>query len=177
MKLRDIKLDKSNKAFKFNTKITFISALFIIAFYFFPAFPTIEGFPYWYLIGFFIYLLIFAAKINFIYKILYIIYLAGWVGSILLFIFSCKFNLGTKTKSSTKKYFIYLIFQFLFSIGLIYFGIYILKEGTVMNFQVPEAESLRVYYPEPMIFAIIVAAITAFQIIHFIYILRKELKK
>jgi len=179
MKLKDIKLDKSNKAFKFNTKVTFISVLFIIAFYFFPAFQSFKNMPYWFLIGFILLpvLLLFGAKIYFFYFILYLFFLAGFISSILLTCYSIK-NIFLKiVKMKALKYLIYLIFQFLFSIGLIYFGVSVFIRGTPLTFETPINETPRIYYPEPMIFAIIITVITLFQLIHFIYILRKELKK
>ena len=174
MKLKEIELNKNNKAFTINTKLTFISALFIIAFYFFPAFASLEGMPYWFLVRFFLYFLMYTGFEYPFLEIFYVFFIAGFIGSILLFSYSIKFNMEIKIKNKIKKYLIYLILQLIFSFGLLYFGIDIFIKGTAMKFDMPRNEIPRNYYPEPMIFAIIITLITLFQLIHYIYILRNR---
>jgi hypothetical protein len=104
------------------------------------------------------------------------VFIISFFGSILLFLNSLIFNFKINyIKKIANKHLIYLILQLIFCTQLIYWGVYIYEKGTAMNFDTPNL--IYKYYPEPMIFAIIITVITLFQLIHFIYILRKELKK
>ncbi|HEY8364442.1 MAG TPA: hypothetical protein VIK84_02610, partial [Haloplasmataceae bacterium] len=106
--------------------------------------------------------------------LIYAIFIVGFVCFIILLIYSIKFLKGTKT-IKVKKYFILLFMQLLFTIGLLYFGIDVFRDGTGIVSDSP-IQLPRINYPYNMILAILSNVLTIFQIIHIYCVSKKSLK-
>lgn len=177
MKLKEIEFNKNNKSMKFNTRLTFISTFLIIIFYFIPNYFETDLGINSFAAAFFMYFGYFTHSTNYILQqFLYALFVISFIGSIYFFLLCNKFKkIDTKIKKFSIKYLILVFFQLIFSIGLLFFGILSFKKGFNTN---PEVMgSPIIHYPYFMIIAIIITSITIFQLIHYLYILKKQFKK
>lgn len=173
--MKKLVFDRSNKQVKINVYINLITALFVLVFYMIPTFSGFEGMILPFIVVFFLYFAIFGVGFQYVYyQLIYAIFIVGFVCFIILLIYSIKFLKGTKT-IKVKKYFILLFMQLLFTIGLLYFGIDVFRDGTGIVSDSP-IELPRIHYPYNMILAILSIVLTIMQIIHFYCVTKKSLK-